>query len=70
MAALPWTDPQFLIVTLVALVAGALALRPFFARRNKSGPTPACPRCAHCSPASAKESGSAAPVVRIGKREG
>ncbi len=68
MAALPWTDPQFVVVTLVALVAGALALRPFFARRRGAGPTAACPRCAHCASATPKASAAKEPVVRIGSR--
>ena len=68
MAALPWTDPQFLVVTLVALAAGALALRPFFARRRNAGATPACPRCAHCAAAAPKASATTEPVVRIGSR--
>jgi hypothetical protein len=67
MAALPWSDPQFLVVTLVALLAGALALRPFLARRRNAGSAPACPRCAHCA-AATKPASQTPPVVRIGSR--
>ncbi len=49
MSALPWSDPQFWVVSLVALGALALALRPFLARRRRAAGELPCPRCARCA---------------------
>jgi hypothetical protein len=46
MTALPWGDWQFWAVTLLAVGALALFLRPYFSRRR----IPRCSNCEACAP--------------------
>lgn len=62
MSALPWTDPQFWVVSLAALAALALALRPYFARRGRAAGELPCPRCARCAGAATRSE-----VVALGR---
>jgi len=62
MSALPWADPQFWVVSLAALAALGLFLRPFFVRRRRAAGELPCPRCARCAVASPRTSGLVRPA--------
>jgi len=55
----PWSDPQFNIVTAMALGGLWMVLRPFL-RRSKD-PGAGCPSCTTCSVAEDAESRSPVP---------
>ena len=58
---LPLDDPQFWLVSALALGALALFLRPYFRRRRGGASEPACP---HCAAGQAAARGSARRAAR------